>query len=157
MKNLALFFLIGFSCALQGMENVEEETNQKFIYAICFEKEAPETWQLFTKGSVPSRFCNSNINFGIYKVFQKDINISNFSIKIKEKIEEKSVPVCLRHRSLTFLVSGTQIAQIIKEEEEKNQLKKNLCQEYVLINKDDDFSISSITAEARSYYPGTKG
>ena len=53
MKKLALFFLISFSCALQGMENTEKETNKNFKYVICCVKEAPSTWREISRKMIP--------------------------------------------------------------------------------------------------------
>ena len=52
MKKLALCLLISFSCALQAME----EKNQNFKYVICCVNDAPRTWHEISRKMITFEF-----------------------------------------------------------------------------------------------------
>ena len=133
MKKLVLFFLISFSFALQGMENVEEETNQdlhlrskdSFVpgqnyYFICTIEHAKESWPLLCEGSVTDKENSDapKINIGIYKFQPHESNI--FDIFIHKSVRN--------HRS-SIEKNENKIINFIKIHEQVIQEKKQIAQE----------------------------
>ena len=128
MKKLALFLFFSFTYTLQGMENVEEEINQKFMYVVCPAEYARKNWELFREGTLHVK--EPKIHFGIYKVFQQDD--PGFYRHRQKEMEEKGISnVVFKHRSLPQL-SVDQVVQMIKDQKIINLLKEDLARSFEL-------------------------
>ena len=125
MKKLALCLLISFSCTLQAMENIKEAANQKFIYAICLEKEASKTWHEISREMVTfesSEGTPVDEMVGLYKLFQKDICTSMKDIDVSQVthiINGKSMPPLSEDVATQFVEMITNAEEIDKNRQAK--------------------------------------